>query len=162
MDNTAIEDGMYGWINGLLNMEAIFAYPNAPRPNTSYVLINLLTDLQDGTDETEGVLLVDDSTDNTYSSASEITLSINAYYSGAFQKAIDIKKSLMTLEVEEYLYGVGLGYLNSTAIQKIPELIDKKWEERAQFDISFYVRRESTENIATIKKVEINTVTIGE
>jgi len=165
MTNTEIENIMYGWINGLLSMTAIFAYPDAPRPTSSYVLINFLTDTKLGTHETDGVLQVDDSTNNTYSSMNQTTFSINTYYDGAYQKAVDIQKSLMKLTVEEYLFDNGLGFIEMTQIQKIPELIDKKWEERAQFDISFSVRRETTENIETIKKFEIeneidNTTTI--
>lgn len=162
MTNIQIENAIYGWLNGLLNLTTIFAYPNAPRPTSSYVLINFLTDIQNGTKETEGVLKIDESTDNTYSTFNTVTLSINTYYDGAFQNATNIKNSLMKLAVEEYLYGAGLGYIEATQIQKIPEQIDKKWEERAQFDISFSVRREITENIETIKKVEVNNTIIGE
>lgn len=154
MTNTEIEDTIYSWINGILGFDAIFAYPDAPRPSTSYVLINFLTDIKTGTHETIGVLQGDDSTNNTYSSLDEITISINTYYNGAFQKAVDIQKSLMLISVEDLLNDNGLGFLNHTQIQKIPEIIDKKWEERAQFDITFSVRRQTTENIATIKKIE--------
>jgi len=155
MTNTEIENILYGWINGLLSMTAIFAYPDAPRPTSSYVLINFLTDIQLGTHEINSVLQPDESTNNTYSALNEVTFSINTYYDGAFQKAVDIQKSLMKLTVEEYLFNNGLGFINMTQIQKIPELIDKKWEERAQFDISFSVRKETTENIETIKKIEL-------
>ena len=148
MTNTEIEDIIYDWINGILSMQAIFAYPDVPRPTTSYVLINFLTDLEKGRHETIGVLKVDDSTDNTYSSLNEVTFSINTYYDGAFQKAVDIQKSLMLLSVRDLLNDNGLGFLNYTQIQKIPEIVDKKWEERAQFDITFSVRRTTTENRA--------------
>ena len=162
MTNAEIENAIYGWINGQLSLTAVFAYPNAPRPTTSYVLINFLTDLQLCTEETIGVLKVDETTDNTYSTLNEMTISINTYYSGAYQSAVDINNSLMKTTIKEYLYAAGLGFINTTQVQKIPELIDKKWEERAQFDITFSVRRSTTENIETIKKIEINDETIGD
>lgn len=145
-----IEDAIYDWVNGLLSMTAIFAYPDAPRPTTSYVLINILTDLQIGTEESDKELTP------VYSTLNEITISINTYYSGAFQKAIDIKKSLMKTEVKEQLFDSGLGFVSSTQIQKIPELIDKKWEERAQFDIVFNVRETTTiETVGSIEEIEL-------
>lgn len=162
MTNVQIEDAIYGWINGLLSMAAIFAYPDTPRPTTSYVLINFLTDLQLSTEETDGTLLVNETTDNIYSSLNEVTFSINTYYSGAFQNAVNIVKSLNKLTVKEYLFAAGLGFISATQIQKIPELIDKRWEERAQFDIVFSVRRSTTENIETIKHVEINNIKVGD
>ena len=162
LTNVQIEDAIYGWINGLLSMTAIFAYPDAPRPTASYVLINFLTDLQNGTEETDGTLKVDESTDNIYSSVNTVTFSVNTYYDGAFQNAVTINKSLMKLTVQDYLFAAGLGFISVTQIQKIPELIDKRWEERAQFDIVFSVRRSNTENIATIKQVEVNNITVGD
>lgn len=157
MNNTQIEDSIYGWLHGLLGIDVIFAYPGQDRPKTPYALINFLTDLQDGTEESNGELIP------VYSSVNVVTFSINTYYDGAFQKAIDIKTSLMRAEVDEYLFNAGLGYTTSTQIQKIPELIDKRWEERAQFDINFSVRRETEiENIGEIKKIEVNNDTIGE
>ena len=168
MTITEIENVIYAWINGLLGMKVIFAYPNAGRPAASYVLINILTDIQNGTEETDRTLLIDESINNIYSSLNSITVSINTYYSGAFQKAIDIRKSIMTVSVEDQLWAAGLGYVSATNIQKIPEQIDKRWEERAQFDLVFNVRENTTENIASIKQIELtneidnSTTTIGD
>jgi hypothetical protein len=162
MDSLQMENTIYLWINGILGLQAIFAYPDEDRPKTPYVLINSLSDVQKGTEESTSVLLPDTSTDKTYSAVAEVTFSVNTYYSGAYQQAINIKKSLMLVEVQDLLYSSGLGYLSSTQIQKIPELIDKRWEERAQFDIVFLVRYEAKENIETIKKIEVNNNTIGD
>lgn len=168
MTIATIENAIYAWIFGLLGFKTIFAYPNAGRPTTSYVLVNVITDTQTGTEETESTFLIDESIDNIYSSLNEITISINVYYAGAYQKAIDIKKSLMKVTVTDQIWNAGLGYVSATAIQKIPELIDKRWEERAQFDLVFNVRETTTENIETIQKVELTneidgtTITIGD
>lgn len=162
MTNTEIENILYGWINGLLGMDAIFAYPSAPRPTTSYVLINFISNIELGEPDTKSVAGALETSDNTYSTPTSITVSVNTYYDGAYQKAVDIINSLMKLEVTEYLSISGLGFLSSTQIQKLPEEINQTWEERAQFDIDFFVRREVTENIEAIKKIEVNNITIGE
>ncbi len=162
MTITEVENAIYDWINGLLGLQVIFAHPNAPRPKTSYVLINIFDINQNGTPETDSTLLVDDSTDNIYSAQKEYSISINTYYSGAYQSAADIRNSLSKLLTQEQLYTAGLGYLMSGNIQKLTEEIDKEFEERAQFDIFFSVRSQATENIEAIKKIEINNTTIGE
>ncbi len=62
----------------------------------------------------------------------------------------------MRLEIEELLWEAGLGYATSTQAQKIPEEIDKRWEERAQFDIVFNIRETTaTEDIGQIEQIEI-------
>lgn len=145
-----IEDAIYAWINGILGMAAVFAYPNADRPATSYVLINVLSNTQNGTKESDG------NETPVYSSFNQITVSVNTYYDGAFQKAIDIKNSLMRIDVNESLWGSGLGYVSATQTQKIPEEINKRWEERAQFDIVFNIRETTdSENIGQIETVEL-------
>lgn len=163
MNIIQIEDALYNWLNGLLGLEVIIAYPNAPRPTTSYALINIITDSEFGTEESDGELTP------IYASFNQVTISINTYYAASYQSAINIKKSLMKVEVSDQLWEAGLGYATSTQIQKIPELIDKRWEERAQFDIVFNIREETAiETVGQIEKVQLTneidgtTTTIGE
>lgn len=151
-----VENAIVDWIE-LLGMTPIIAYPNAPRPKTSYVLVNVILDDELGTKESDG------NTTPIYSSFNQLTISINTYYAEAYQKAIDIKKSLMVIGVEELLWKAGLGCATSTTVEKIPELIDMTWEERAQFDIVFNIREKTEiENVGLIKKIEVNNTTIGD
>ena len=150
-----IEDAIYTWVNGVTGIQTIFAYPNAPRPLTSYALINFFSILPVGNKEQKGELLGDNTVDIDRSSVSDISISINVYYSGAYQIASQLVDSLDRVTVLEDLYAQGLGYKNTTQAQKIPEEIDKRWEERAQFDCSFYARTLDTENLNTIAKVEL-------
>lgn len=155
MNIVQIEDAIYNWINGQLGKQAIFAYPNAPRPTTPYVLINLFQIIQNGTEEGVGELQPDKSTNNTYSTLKEVTISINTYYAGALQSAHDIRNSLSLTAVLDQLWIDGLGFLNAGNIQYLPEEIDSIFEQRAQFDITFAIRTEVIENIASVQNIEL-------
>jgi len=150
-----IEDAIYTWVNGVTGIQTIFAYPNAPRPSTSYALINFFNILPVGNKEQKGELLGDNTANIDRSDVSDISISINVYYSGAYQIATQLADSLFRVTVLEDLYAQGLGFKNAGVIQKIPEQIDKQWEERAQFDCSFYARTLDTENLNTIAKVQL-------
>lgn len=164
MNIVQIEDALYSWINNVLGVDTgvIFAYPNAPRPSSSYALINVYTNSSLGHEESISVDNGDGTIDNTYSESKTITASVNLYYSGAYQKAITLSESLSKVTVYEALYGDGLGLISITPVQKIPEQIDQKWEERAQFDVTFTYRSEVNETIETIKQIEIEGETYGE
>ncbi len=155
IDITAIEDALYTWVSGVLEIPVIFAYPNTPRPETPYVLINIPNVTQVGWSEADPTLLPDYSIDNDISSLNELLVSINTYYDNAYSNATVLKGSLERITVHEQLYIGGLGYSRTTAINKIPEEINKQWEERAQFDCYFLTRSLDTENLATIQKIEI-------
>lgn len=155
MDITAIEDAIYAWASVESGIETIIAYPNAPRPTTPYVVINIFSLIDRCEKEMEGVLQVDNSIDYTYSTLVEVGVSINTYYAGAYQNAKTLHDSLMKTDTIEALTASGLGLGRITAIDKTPEIIDNRWEERAKFDINFYVRSSVTENIESIQSIEI-------
>lgn len=156
LDITAIEDALYAWINIIdSSIETIFAHPNAPRPKTQYALINILESNALGREEHKDTLLVDNSIDVDYSNIEELFVTINTYYDGAYQLATKLKNSLGRITIQEQLFAAGLGYNTTSEVRDIPEEIDKKFEQRAQFDCFFFVRSLDEENIETIRKVEI-------
>ncbi len=157
MTITEIETALYDWIYGELGITTIFAYPSAPRPTTSYALINVYSFTELGTEETKSTLLIDKSADVVRSIPKDVVISINIFYAGAFQYANTLTNSIDKVTVKEALYTAGLGYLKHTTVTKIPDVINKTWEERAQFDITFMVRSSTgaDENIETIQKIEL-------
>jgi len=152
---TNIEDALRVWVVGITGIEAIFAHPNAPRPIVPYVLINIIQNTPIGIQESELTLLVDDSVDIDYSNIEELFVSINVFYAGSYQTATKLKDSLARVAVTDQLFAAGLGYKNVTAVNDIPEEINKQWEERAQFDCFFFTRSLDEENIETIQKIKI-------
>ena len=152
---TNIENAIRVWVFGVSGIETIFAYPNAPRPQTSYALINILQNTPIGIRESELTLLENKSIDVDYSNVEELFVSINVYCAGAYQTATKLKDSLGRVTVTDQLFAAGLGYSRATAVNDIPEEVNKQFEERAQFDCFFFTRSLDEENIETIQKVEI-------
>ena len=150
-----IENAIRVWAFGISGVETIFAHPNAPRPITSYVLINIIQNTPIGIRESELTLLGDKSVDIDYSNVEELFVSINTYYADAYQMATKLKDSLGRVTVTDQLFAAGLGYNRATDVKDIPEEINKQFEERAQFDCFFFTRSLDEENIETIQKVEI-------
>lgn len=159
---TSIENALYSWVFGVSSIETVFANPNAPRPSSQYSLINIISSTPIGISEsnfTEGLL---DTVDIDNSNVEEIMVSINTYYSGAYQLATLLKDSLDRITVNENLMSLGLGYSRSTTVQDMPEEINRQWEERAQFDCFFIARSIDSENLETIKYIQITNEITGE
>jgi hypothetical protein len=155
LDITTIENALYDWVSEVTGVTTIFAHPNAPRPQESYVLINLFQVTPMMVAEHKNTLLGDYSTDVDYSTLEELSVSINTYYAGSFQLATKLKDSLSRVTIRETLFDAGVGYGRATSIQEIPEEINKRWEERAQFDCFFYTRSLDEENIETIQHIQV-------
>lgn len=155
LDIDAIENALRVWATGITGLETIFANPNAPRPTSPYVLIHVLQNVPIGTREARATLKVDESTDVDYSNVELLTVSINVYYSNAYKLATKLKDSLGRVTVTDQLFAAGLGYSRAGNVQDIPEIINKQWEERGQFDCFFFTRSSDEENIETIQSTEI-------
>lgn len=151
---TDIEDALYAWASGVSGLTTIFANFNGPRPESPYVLINIISSTPVGIEEHKDTLLGDDSIDIDYSNVENIFVSINTYYAGAYQTATKLKDSLGRVTVNDQLFLAGLGYNRATVVNDIPEEINSQWEERAQFDCFFFTRSLDEENIETIKQIE--------
>lgn len=162
---TNIEDALYVWAFGVTGLETIFAHPNAPRPITPYVLLNVVQSTPIGIEEDQSTLLVDDSIDIDYSNVELLMVSVNTYRGTALQTATKLKDSLARVTVQDQLFAAGIGYSRTTAVNETPEEINKQWEERARFDCFFFTRSLDSENIATIRQIQLtneldNTTTV--
>lgn len=150
-----IEDALYDWVYGVVGVEVRFSHQDLARPTTSYVLVNIISSIPIGHEDTYSVLQPDDSVDVEYSGLNNLFISINSYYDGAWDRIKSLKKSLGRVLIIGDLYAEGLAFTVASAVRRLPESIDRQWEERAMFDVSFNLRDSSTENIETIKKVQI-------
>lgn len=151
----SIEDTLYTWVFGITGGRVIFTPPNAPRPALPYVIIDVSQTVQIGLKESRATLLENKSIDVEYSTVDDIFLSINTYGAGAFTLATKLKDSLGRVTVTDQLFAGGLGFHKASVVNKIPEEINKQFEERAQFDCFFFIRSLDEENIETIQKIEI-------
>ena len=152
---TEIENALYEWVFNVTNLQVIFANQNAPRPTTPYVLIHIVQSTPLGIEESRETLLIDNSVDIDYSNVEELFISINVYYADAYQTGTKLKDSLGRVTVTDDLFSHGIGYLKTSDVRDMPEVINKQWEERSQFDCFFIVRSLDTENIESIRQIEI-------
>lgn len=155
INTTAIENALYTWAYDVLGIVVIFAHSGIDRPTVPYVVINILQTDQVGQAETERTLEADNTVTMEYSEVIELFITVNIYYENAFYNANKLKNSLDRVTVYEDLYEEGLGFLRSGSVRDIDEVIDDKWEERAQFDCFFSYRSLDSENLTTIGEIEI-------
>jgi hypothetical protein len=155
MTQTEFEDILRGWVNGILGYRTIFSYSGRPRPVKPYVMLNFFQRIDISTRCVERTELPDNTTDNVYSNLQEAIVSINAYGPGAYDIVENIRGSTHSVAVREYLTANSVGIGPKTITERIPAIVDKDFEERARFDMSFFIRSSYTENIETIKKIEI-------
>lgn len=155
LDLISIQNALRAWVVSVSGLEVIFANPNAPRPVIQYATIFVYQNTPVGVAEHKSDLLIDNTIDRSYSTVEEISVSINTFYANAYQNATLLKDSLARVTIREALYQSGLGYIRAGSIRDIPEIIDTLYEERAQFDCFFYARSLDTENIETIRQVEL-------
>jgi hypothetical protein len=157
IDIEAVEDTLRNWVTAVEpTLEVIFAPSNAPRPALPYIIIDVSQTVQVGWKESIGTFnAIDDSVDMDYSSVEDIFLSINTYGTLAFTRATKLKNSLNRITILDLLYAGGLGFHRASTVNEIPEEVNKKFEERAQFDCYFYARSLDEENIETIRKIEV-------
>lgn len=155
MNIVDIENALYDWVSVETGIETIFAYPSKDRPKTQYALINVLSTREVGEPSAFSVVNGDGTITITKETPSIVTASFNVYYSDSFNKAKELKKSLEKTSIFESLYSAGLGFLASTSVQKIPEQIDKKWEERGQFDVDFSFIDSTIEILEQIESIEV-------
>jgi hypothetical protein len=155
MNILGIEDALYDWVSAETGIETIFAYPSEERPKTQYALINVLSTKGVGEPISFSAVNGDGTITITKEIPSMVTISFNIYYADSFNKAKELKKSLEKTSIFESLYAAGLGLLESSPVQKIPEQIDKKWEERGQFDADFSFIDSTVEILEQIESIEV-------
>ncbi len=155
LDISTIEDVLRSWVIQVTTLETIFTPTFGPRPALPYVIIDVSQALQVGLEEHVNTLLGDDSIDIDYSTVNDIFLSINAYGDGSFTLATKLKDSLNRITISELLFAGGLGFHRAGAVNEMPDVVNKEYENRAQFDCFFFIRSSDSENINNIRQIEI-------
>jgi len=160
MNIIELEDNVRAWVQRVLPGKPVgFAYTDFNRPKSSYVLLNLYTQVPLGTEGREYSPQPDRMVRVTTSSARKVHISVQVFYAGSVQFADQLTESLRQISNQEHFSQLGLGFTKTTDIKKVPVVINKKWEERAVFDIEFFARSEYFEDVETIESVELNSTT---
>ncbi len=162
MNTQEIKTAIRKWIYSILAIDTVYASPNSPRPETEYVVFNIVSDQQIGKAEKQTDTGPAPDVTISYSTLNSILVSINTYYDNAYDNAKILKRSLEKTDINASLYEDGLGLQSVTDINRIPEEVDSQWEERAQFDVNFLYRDIDTEEMQQIEHIEITNEINGE
>lgn len=149
-----LQNALYSWASSIAIMRpVIWYYPNAPRPERSYISLNITTFNQVGrdyiprpTDNLGNVLLKGDR---------EFTLNIQAYGEQPFQTLENLRTSLQKQSVINYLHSQGLAYFGQESIIDITTLLDSRFEQRASMDVYFRIAQTLEDELGVITTIEI-------
>ena len=155
IDNIAIENVLLEWANGLTGSVVIIEDQSKPRPTTPYISLKITTFIPVGYAGKEETAVPVDLVKFDYSTTYDILVSINFYRDGAFTNASKLRDGFDSISVIEGLESNGLFFISTSDIRDIPNVVKKKFEERYQMDVSFYIRSASTETLEQIKKIEL-------
>lgn len=155
IDNTAIENALITWANAQTGTAVIISDQSKPRPTTAYITIEIPAFLPVGTAGKEETAQPTDLVKIESSTTFDILVSLNFYRAGAFTNASILRDSFESVSVIETLEAAGLFFISTSDIRHIPDVVNKKFEERYQMDASFYIRSLADETIEQIKKIEL-------
>lgn len=79
----------------------------------------------------------------------ELLASVNFYRDGAFTKASRLPALLSTSRAIERMQVLGLGLVGTSQPRNLTAVVNTKWEERGQIDLTFHVIDSETESTAT-------------
>lgn len=78
-----------------------------------------------------------------------VMASVNFYRPGAFTKASRLPALLSTSRAIERMQVLGLGLVGTSQPRNLTALVNTRWEERGQIDLTFYAIDSETETVHT-------------
>lgn len=143
---------IYNWAEANTTALVIFADQNAPRPDELYVTLKITGISNIGHreyDEPDNI-----TEERTVKYEDEITVSIQAYGSGALGVIQDLKESLKKESVIISLDDDNIAKRRDEPMTNLSTLIDNVIEERWGFDVTFGLANTITENVGIIETIE--------
>lgn len=98
---------------------------------------------------------INDDFDVEYHGLKELVFSINIYGDNALDKAEQLRNSVNFPVYTEKFQSRNIGYIASTGVRDITQLISAQYETRAQFDIRFYTTVEYDKTVERIVEVNV-------
>ncbi len=157
IDLSAIENGVYAWCTDQIGGTTfIFEDQNAPIPDGSFATIKVVSVAKIAHDSMVYEYQQDnDKFKESVEGVRSALVSVNFYRDSAFNKAAQLHASLQKTNVTDLLWNNGLSFVQVSDIRDMDEIISAEWEQRAQFDITFYVNSGYNELIDRIDKVNV-------
>lgn len=146
---------LYNWAveNVPTGVPVIWYYPNAPRPQTTYITLNISTFNQMGWDYRP--MPIDNAGNVLLKGDREFTLSVQAYGVNPMQILENLRTSLQSETNLNQLREAGIAYFGQNSIIDISTLIDSRYELRAAMDLNFRIGQQYAEALGTIATAEV-------
>lgn len=150
-----VKTALYDWASLILPLAVpiIFYHPNSPRPDFPYITLHILSSISVHQDWS------DNSTNNagnlSMKGDRQFTLQIQAYGGDVITRLESLRTSLQMQTVLETLREDGIVFYQSFQINDITELVDSKFEKRAQMDILFGIAQTYNDNVGFFEEVEL-------
>ena len=137
IDFNIVKNSLYTWAIAVVpsGMPVIYYQPNAPRPNEPYVslYLNSITAVNQDYSAPNS-----DVNGNIYMHGDRnFTLQVQAYGNDPLTVLENMRISLQKQTVLDTLRANGIAFYQSLTITDITDLVDSKYERRAQLDILF-------------------------
>jgi hypothetical protein len=133
----ALQTALVGWASGVMGggVTVYYGEPNGPRPLPPAVRLKLVggPDLL-GQDMVRSV--IGDPNNFNIEGPREFMLSVTAIGDTALQMASDLQTSFYDPATQIVLDTGNLSMLSTSGLRDVSELIDTKWEQRRQFDVT--------------------------
>lgn len=156
MSLNTVKLGLKKWLQETIYKTVIFAEQASPRPSKlPYGIIRIDSiDILGGQD---WVKPADASGNQVVTGDREVTANIEIYGPGAHNLMETAQLSLGRPTVQENLWVTyGISIVDIEPIVNLNEVLETEWEERAQMNIMFYYRIQTTDEVGLIEQVEIN------
>ena len=156
-----ILETLYNWVKIQNGIEVIYAYQNAPALENLYATLEIVNDSSTSFAQIESNdLQIDKTVDISIRINFETFVSINIFGTEAYEKALQLKQSLYSQATTDLFNENNIGFVRTSDIRKLNEIIRQQYEPRSQFDLFLNTRQIAIENIETIQKFELtNSIT---
>ena len=155
---SALNHGIYTWLDGATTWPVVLMEQNAPRPNTSYVGWRLgnskrIAEDYEGSPDAGG--------DSTIVGNREMIAEVQAYGSGARQQLENCRDALSKETVRGTLADSSCCVVEATDVQNLSTVLNSSYEERALLEVRFRTWSEMVDQIGWIEHVRGDGTVVG-
>ncbi len=162
LDFQLVRASLYAWALNVVpaGMPIIFLYPNAPRPTVPYITLYISSvtsvhqDWSYHKSDPNGVI--------TQKGDRQFVLQIQAYGHNATNDPLTVVENIRTSLQKQTTLGTlranGIAVFNALTINDITELVDSRYERRAQIDILMGIAQTYTDNPGYFDQIEIEQI----
>lgn len=149
-----IQKALYDWAVRNSTYQVVWLYESGPKPEKPFVSLNLVGPYKMGTNDNLGV--PEGETELKIRGQRKFSVSVNVYGNeSTLQSASDFQTSLDLPEEIEILNVANIGVGDIRNVIDLTQLLDTKYEHRAQFDFDIFTGSSLLAPVETIEQAPI-------